>query len=406
MARKEVFRPMVSIKKYSLFVVDHMPAHRAVFQDTLGAWPHFVCYCSGLDECRHLLTGVAPDIILCNYHVPGDLQEFLRFVHARCPHAIRIVYGEEAEQESLLRLLGAGLAHRTFLLPFGPEVITALEQDLALRSRIRTRKCWDFMKRRQGLPSLPPVMAELEQVLQDPASSLSRVAAVLGRDPLLAARLLQIVNSAFCSRKAAIDSLERAVAFLGISSTRKIVLFLCALGHFRYPRNFHQHALKVIDHSIHCGALAGMVARDLAPGQERTAVTAGILHDIGKLIFLASLEEDLQHSPSFMANYGLFATEVEEQVFGISHLELGSSLLIWWNLPLVMVEAAANHSQPLHALSGVTRCVAVADRCLSEAVCGTRLSTDLDFLSPRYPVEKWRQCARGLVGEKIVPIAA
>lgn len=397
---------MVSIKKYSVFVVDHMSGHRAVFQEALGDWPHFVCYCAGIDECRQLLAGVAPDIILCNFNVPGPLQDFLRFVHATCPHAIRIVYSEESALEPLMQLVASGAAHRTFLLPFGPEVIRALEQDLALRSRIRARKCWDFMKRGQGLPILPPVVQELEKVLQDPRCSLADVANVIGRDPVLAARMLQIVNSAFFGRKGGIDSLQRAVAFLGTSSTRKIVLFLCALSYFRYPRNFHQHALKIIDHSIQCGALAGLVAQELAPGQERTAVTAGILHDIGKLVFLSSLDENLQQSPTFMANYGLFATEIEEQVFGISHLELGSSLLIWWNLPLVMVEAAANHSQPLHGLDGVTRCVAVADRCLCEAVCGSRITTDLDLLSPNFPVEKWRQLARGLVMEKSIPIAA
>ena len=403
---REVGRPMVCMKKYSVFVVDNMPGHRAVFQEALGEWPHFISYCSSIEECRRLLTGVAPDIILCNFNVPGLLQDFLRFVHASCPHAIRIVYSEESAIEPLLQLLAAGLAHRTFLLPFAPEVIKALEQDLALRSRIRTRKCWDFMKRGQGLPSLPPVVRELEKILQDPLCSLAGVAEVIGRDPVLAARMLQIVNSAFFSRKASIDNLHRAVAFLGTSSTRKIVLFLCALNYFRYPKNFHQHALKIIDHSIQCGALAGTIAQELAPGQEKAAVTAGILHDIGKLVFLSSLDENLQHSSSFIANYGLFATEIEEQVFGISHLELGSSLLIWWNLPLAMVEAAANHGQPLHVLDGVTRCVAAADRCLAEAVSGARITTDLDHLSPHFPVEKWRQLARELVTEKITTIAA
>lgn len=383
-----------------------MPGHRSVFQEALGKWPHFVCYCSSIEECRRLLAGVAPDIILCNFNVPGPLQEFLRFVQARSPHAIRIVYSDGATVDPLMQLLAAGAAHRTFLLPFGPEVIKVIEQDLALRSRIRARKCWDFMKRGQGLPSLPSVVLELESLLHDPLCSMASVAEVIGRDPVLAARMLQVVNSAFFGRKMSVDNLHRAVVFLGTSGTRKLVLFLCALNYFRYPRNFHQHALRIIDHSIQCGALAGIIAQDLAPGQERTAVTAGLLHDIGKLVFLSSLDENLQHSSSFMANYGLFATELEEQTFGISHLELGSSLLIWWNLPLVMVEAAANHDLPLHLLDGVTRCVAVADRCLWEAVCGAQGTTDLDQLAPHFPVEKWRQLARELVAEKSVSIAA
>jgi putative nucleotidyltransferase with HDIG domain len=185
-----------------------------------------------------------------------------------------------------------------------------------------------------------------------------------------------------------------------------MVLFLSALNHFQYPRKYHRHALEIIEHSIHCGRLAGLVAKTLAPGQERTAVTAGLLHDIGKLVFLASLDEALHHSPVFIKKYGLFASEVEQQIFGITHLELGGALLLWWNLPLDMVEAAASHSQPLDSLRGVPLCVAIADRCLFHAASGETITPELDLLSADLPVEEWLQSARELRLEKSMTIAA
>jgi hypothetical protein len=107
-----------------------------------------------------------------------------------------------------------------------------------------------------------------------------------------------------------------------------------------------------------------------------------------------------------MRQYGLFATEVEERIFGITHLELGSALLLWWNFPLVIVDAAANHSQPLNSLHGVPLCVAIADRCLLKAANGEAITTDFNLLSPNLPVEQWLQCARALTLDKIMPIAA
>lgn len=398
---------MVCMKKSSVFIVDSDPSRKAAFQELLGSWPHLVCYCINIDEFTQLRAGIVPDVVLCNLSLSGlHEQSFLRYVANVCPHAIRIVFSGRTEADVLVRLVATGVAHRAFCLPLSQELVCSLEHDLAVRSRIRIRKCWEFLDHGQGFPTLPPVVHELEAILQNPEYALTQVVEVLGKDPILVARLLQMVNSVYFSSGMKIDDLHRAVSCLGISRTRKVVLFLCALNHFQYPKKYHRHALNIIDHSIQCGKLAGIIAKRVAPGQESTAVTAGLLHDIGKLVFLASLDEALHHSPVFMRRYGLFATEMEEQIFGISHLELGSALLLWWNLPLVMVDAAANHSQPLDSLQGVPLCVAIADRCLLKAVNGEAITTDFNLLPEDLPVEHWLQCARSMTLETIMPIAA
>ncbi|MDH4331597.1 MAG: response regulator [Desulfobulbaceae bacterium] len=398
---------MVCMKKCSVFIVDPDPSSKIAFQQLLGHWPHLVCYCHTIAEFKQLLVGIVPDIVLCNINLPGLYEhDFLRYVTSLCPHSIRIIFSEKAEADALARLVAIGAAHRSFCLPLSKELGQSLEHDLAVRSRVRIRKCWEFLSHGQGLPALPPVVQELEVILQKPDYALAQVVEVLSKDPILVARLLQVVNSVHFFRGVKIDDLHRAVSCLGISRTRKMVLFLCALNHFQYPKKYHRHALNIIDHSIQCGKLAGLIAKSLAPGQERTAVTAGLLHDIGKLVFLASLDEALHHSPVFLLRYGLFATEMEEQFFGISHLELGSALLLWWNLPMVMVDAAANHSQPLNSLQGVPLCVAIADRCLLKAVNGEAITTDFNLLPGHLPVEQWLQWARTLSLDKIMPVAA
>lgn len=394
-------------KRCSVFLLEHDPCRAASIQQTLRGWPHIVCHCASIEEAKTLLSGILPDIILCNLNFPGLLaQEFYKHLQTVCPHAIRIVYSDQHNKSILLNQVASGFAHRHFTLPFDNTACRQLERDTAVRSRIRIKKCWDFIQTGQGLPPLPPVVHELEAALHDPNYSLDHIVSVLERDPVICAKLLRIVNSAIFARSEPITSVHRAVNFLGVSQIRKMVLFISAIKHFQYPKKFHGHALQVIEHSIQCAKLAALVAETVAPGQEKAAATAGLLHDIGKLVFLASLEEDLRNSHSFLTRYGLFATEMEEQVFGISHLELGSSLLLWWNLPMVIVDAAANHSHPLNSVEGVTQCVAIADRCLLKVGGGARVTTDFNLLGKDLPLEKWLQFAKTLATDRIVLRAA
>ncbi|MFZ5775322.1 MAG: response regulator [Thermodesulfobacteriota bacterium] len=395
------------MKKYSVFVVDHCHSSAEEAIRLLRHLPHFLYRCASISEFEHLVAGVMPDVVLCNLRLPGLAERgFFRFLQSRCPSAIRLVFSEQADLTALARLEASGLVHRGFSLPFGEAMVAAIEHDLAVRSRIRLRNCWEFMQHGQGLPLLPRVLQELERCLHDSSCSLGSIVGIIEQDPILSARLLRLANSALFRTGASIDSVHRAVSFLGLARTRKMALFLAAVNHFHYPKRFHAHALRIIEHSIQCGRLAGAIARVLEPGEENTAITAGLLHDIGKLVFLSSLDKRLRDSPSFMARYDLFATEVEEQAFGISHLELGSALLLWWNLPLVMVDVAANHSQPFHSLSGVPLYVAIADRCLMQAEFGDRITTGLGSLPRTYPVEEWLSFAQALVEQRDISIAA
>jgi hypothetical protein len=71
-----------------------------------------------------------------------------------------------------------------------------------------------------------------------------------------------------------------------------------------------------------------------------------------------------------------------------------------------MVDAAANHGQPLNSLQGVPLCVAIADRCLLKAANGEAITTDFNLLPKDLPVEQWLQWARSMTMDTIMPIAA
>lgn len=390
---------MRHVKSYTIFVVDHEQQHLEQFRQVFAEWPHLVYYCTSIAEAKAILQGVLADIMICNLHLPDFAEtDFLRYVQAKCPHAIRMVFGGETERVVLMKLVADGKAHRYFSIPWEKNGIAdALVNDLLIRSRVRVRKCWRFLQGGKGVPPLPDVVRELERVLADPDYDLDDVVRVLAKDPVVSARLLKVVNSAAFAKVREINDLHHAVTYLGVSATRKIILFICATKYFHYPRRYHRLAFKIINHSLQCGNLAGMVAEDILPGQERVAATAGLLHDIGKLVLLSFLGESRYAAIDLPSSFYFNDNDFEEQTFGVCHQELGSSLMLWWNLPFVMVEAAANHCLPPVGLSGVARCVAIADRCLQLAETGGEADPELDALKPQMPVDAWLSQARLLV---------
>lgn len=395
-------------KKYTIFIIDHQEAHLALFRKAFADCQHLVCYCRTIDETRTLFTGVLPDILFCNLAMPGlDANKFLASVRQQCNHGIRIIFSGEDQEVHLMKLIGVGLAHRYFCLPRDTNLLyDIIASALQIRSRMRVRKCWDFLKSGRGLPTLPKVVQELETVLQQPNVSLPDIVKVIEQDPTLTFRLLQVVNSAAFHVSQPVESLHKAINFMGLSLTRKLVLFLCTVNYFQYPRKFHQHVVDVISHSIQCAHLAAIIAEDISPGDERLAATAGLLHDIGKLVFLSTMDESLASSDSFLQKYKLFATEFEELTFGITHLEMGSAMMLWWNLPLAIVDAAMNHSQPLNSLTGITKIVAIADQCLLKVRFGDKFTADLDNLDKNYAVDLWLEKAFEMINNNPIERAA
>jgi len=355
------------------------------------------------DDIKEIMVGVSPDMVIGNFYMPGHAAaDFFTQIKKQAPHAIRVVFAEESDAGLMMRLLACGTVHRFFCLPWKKNnVDSLLIRDLATRARLRTRKVWDFLEAESRIPVLPDVVLRMEEVLHDPDFSLDQLVAVIKQDPVVTAKLLQLVNSSAFPKDYAIGDLSRAVTYLGIRQVRELVLFLCAREIFSASKQCSDAAVQVAKQSFRCSKLAGLVAKTVAPGLEKEAATAALLQDIGKLVlftpafcdtYLAALAKDQQ--------YGVLGGEVEddEAAFGISHSELGSCLLLWWDMPFVIVETTANHTLPLAQLQGIPKSVAIAYRCLQEARFGDRLVTDLAELDSNLPLAAWRKSAKAILG--------
>jgi putative nucleotidyltransferase with HDIG domain len=192
-----------------------------------------------------------------------------------------------------------------------------------------------------GLPAAPGAYGQLLAALEDEETSSRDIAEILEHDVGMAAKVLQLANSAFFGRREPIVRLEQAVTHLGLGSLASLALSVGAFQAFRPARHVGTLSIDALQrHST----LVALIARDLVPaGATRDAAfAAGLLHDVGMLVLAA---EEPAHGA---AEYG-------------RHAEVGAHLLDLWGVPHEVVDAVAfHHRLPLEIPERLDAVAAVA----------------------------------------------
>lgn len=344
------------------------------------------------------MAGVFPDIIIGRIDAQNDDgRSFFETVQYHSPRTVRIAVSDEQNRRLLMQLLVSGIVQRFLCYPWQKNNLEEiLNRDLVTRSRIRTSRCWKYLQRGHFLPSVPTVVREIEQILAEPEFNLEEIVKIIEQDPVVATRLLQIVNSAAFAKNGTINDLLLAISYMGINCLRELLLFICAIESFSLEKKYDKIARQIAQHSFLCGQLAKMISSAYQPEKVREASTAALLHDIGKLVMLMNSGDKLI---KFIAKSGhnghLWPIgEIEEEIFGFRNSEIGCCLLLLWNLPLSLIETVAGIEYPLLELQGVNRIVAIADRCLMESARGDSVDLELETLIPHMPIDRWRKAAK------------
>jgi HD-like signal output (HDOD) protein len=200
----------------------------------------------------------------------------------------------------------------------------------------------------QTLPSLPTLYVEVMDAVHAPNGSLAQVGKIIERDIGMAAKLLQLVNSAFFSLRRHIASPTQAVNLLGLETVAGLILsshiFACCDQATMAPL-----ALDALwSHSMATAVCARTIARAEhgEPQMVEDAFMAGLLHDAGKLVFAANLPQRYGQARTLAQAQGMAECEAERAVLGATHAEVGAYLLGLWGLPHPIVEALAFHHCP------------------------------------------------------------
>ncbi len=313
-------------------------------------------------EALELLAQETFDALVTDLRMPGmSGEELLRAVQELHPQLVRIILSGEIDSASALPALRC--AHRYLAKPCEAEELkSALSQALALRRWVEAHPLKSLLARIESLPSLPDLYAKLLAEIQSPRSSLQRVGRLVERDIGMTAKILQIVNSAFFGLPRRVVSAQDAVALLGYDTLKALVLSSGIFSQFdaKHMRCLNLDALW--QHCMHAGLFARTIAvsEKLPRASQDEAFTAGMLHDIGKLVLAQNFPEGYAEVLAAAHADTRPSAQIEQERFGASHAELGAYLLGLWGIGEGVVDAIARHHQVFqHSGSGA----------LSAAVC-------------------------------------
>ena len=213
----------------------------------------------------------------------------------------------------------------------------------------------DYVRERvDNLPLLPSVSLELNQLSQDADKFYEKVQELAEQDPPLAAKILAFANSLPITSAGHIFHVDQALPRLGVLNTLELMNQLLANKVFEPSRPEHKGVWR---HSVETAHICRFLAQH-TPGfhvDAEAAYTCGLLHDIGRFILLQvyvnaveEVDEQGWDSPEEL-------TEVETQMFGFTHAEIGRVAAEHWQLPKTMTNTLRfHHHYNLWELEGLS----------------------------------------------------
>jgi HD-like signal output (HDOD) protein len=219
------------------------------------------------------------------------------------------------------------------------------ETGLNIRERIKSLNI--------RLPEIPSIVNELNDITADPYASANDIAEIVNKSPSLTAILLKIVNSAFYSFPAKIDTVSRAVTLIGSKEITGLALGLSTMQVFKdVPENL-MDMKDFLRHSLLCGLISRIIASQKNMPQTEQMFVSGLLHDIGRLIIYKYFPGQANAILNAAFESGQSLHSVEKDIIGCRHAGIGKMLLKNWKLSHALESNVACHHRPSQAADPV-----------------------------------------------------
>jgi len=194
------------------------------------------------------------------------------------------------------------------------------------------------------LRPFPTSATRLIQASNDPDSGPRDLAAIIRNDPALSVNLLQTANSSMYGFSGQIRTVDHAVVVLGIRTVRNLAVAMAATAVFSEGGAAADAREQLWGHSLGCATVSRMIAGRTGLVPEDEAFLAGIVHDVGKLIFYDLVPDQYRQIAASSTSRTILEHEHDE--FGANHQEIGLRCAEQWGLPEEVIEAISFHHTP------------------------------------------------------------
>jgi len=335
----------------------------------------------------------------------------LRKVQERDPAVVRIMLSGHTGLDVLRTALP--YAHQFLPKPCDGQLLrSTLESACGLRGLLGRPEMRQLVGSSNELPSAPRTFIELSNALANPSASARAVAEIIERDVAISARVLQLVSSAFYGLPRAVTSIGGAVAYLGVEVIKAIVLSVEVSRMFPLTQSIPDFSIDALQqHGMKVSQLAKRILGH-EPGGD-VLLVAGLLQDSGQLVLASRAASRFGIALSTAHARKQPLQELEVDLFGASHAEIGAYLLGLWGLPQRVVNTVGNHLEPQRvgnrvfdaaaALYVANLLVVDPDVPALDEVPPHTIALDLGFLrlvGVAHQLDEWRRLARAFSSGK------
>lgn len=215
------------------------------------------------------------------------------------------------------------------------------------------------------MPTLSPVIHKINEVMNNVRSSAQDLTDVIQLDPVLAAKVIRMVNSAYFGLPQEVKSLKQAVIILGINTIKNVALSSAFLSKVNLKGNTALNGQEFWKHSLSVGVASKLIAKKLGVDQKfiEEYFIAGLIHDIGKVLINNFFPEEMNAILEASSKGDTPITDIERKVLTLTHEEIGIAIGKKWKFDNNLLYAVGRHHQPVTGglAASFSMVVAIAD---------------------------------------------
>lgn len=192
-------------------------------------------------------------------------------------------------------------------------------------------------------PTLPTIFSKLQDVMSNPRSNASDVADIISQDQSSASKILKIANAPIFGYKSQIKTITQAVVLLGQKELKNIIITLSIIDAFKgLKSNSYLNPVDLWKYSIATGVLSRNLAEKLGYDDIEEYFLSGILHSIGKLLYLKMLPQIFDRVITYSFDNQVSTKKTEKEIIGMSNNEAAVLLAEHWRLPRYVKKTVGN----------------------------------------------------------------
>ncbi len=299
-------------------------------------------------QAIEFMAAIPIDMVITDMRLSDmDGYQLLKKLKEKFPRAMRLIIANQNEERLVLKAIEAGLARTYILKPWdGNYFKNIVSKMFEIKELLESNDLVNIMHLQDKLPTMPTLYTELSNAIESDAN-MEEVARIIEKDQSTAARVLHIANTAFFGART--GNIKQATMYLGFSNLKNIVL-----SSVLFEQEENKFKSKYISmemfwkHASQCNKLVNKIyARVLGRRVKDVGASAGLLHDIGKILLVKNFPTEYIDVVNEVAELEESFENSEKRKFNVTHMEVGGFLLNWWGLPHAIVEAALFHHDPL-----------------------------------------------------------